>query len=103
MTNHIWDGYWFIANGRAWASLPPDLQKIVSDAINDAGLKQREDIQALNATVQKDLLSKGLAFSNPRAGQLPGQAARVRFLQRVERALRRRSLGLLESVVGKLA
>ena len=30
LTNHIWDGFWFIANGRAWRRLPADLQKIVA-------------------------------------------------------------------------
>ena len=26
ISNHIWDGFWFIANGRAWEALPADLQ-----------------------------------------------------------------------------
>jgi TRAP-type C4-dicarboxylate transport system substrate-binding protein len=30
LTNHIWDGYWFIANGRAWDGLPADLKTIVA-------------------------------------------------------------------------
>src|SRR6185436_7929655 len=63
LSNHIWDGFWFIANGRAWNGLPDDVKKIVGDAINDAGMKQREDIKALNATVQVDLQQKGLAFN----------------------------------------
>src|SRR4051794_26275160 len=55
LSNHIWDGFWFIANGRAWEALPADLKTIVASAINDAGLKQRDDIKAFNATVQSDL------------------------------------------------
>ncbi|MEG2632251.1 MAG: TRAP transporter substrate-binding protein, partial [Comamonas sp.] len=39
LTNHIWDGYWFVANGRAWDRLPPDLKTIVAAAINDAGMQ----------------------------------------------------------------
>ena len=30
LSNHIWDGFWFIANGRTWESLPADLKTIVS-------------------------------------------------------------------------
>src|SRR3954449_6867031 len=40
LSNHIWDGFWFIANGRAWNGLADDVKKIVSDAINEAGMKQ---------------------------------------------------------------
>ncbi len=25
LTNHMWDGFWFLANRRAWEKLPPDL------------------------------------------------------------------------------
>ena len=63
LTNHIWDGYWFIANGRQWSGMPADVQEIVSRAINEAGLKQRGDIKALNKSVQADLQSKGLKFN----------------------------------------
>jgi len=30
VTNHMWDGFWTLANGRAWASLPNDLQEIIA-------------------------------------------------------------------------
>src|SRR5205823_6543473 len=63
LTNHIWDGFWFIANGRMWEGLPADLKTVVSTAINDAGMKQREDIKKLNETVVADLQSKGLAIN----------------------------------------
>jgi len=102
MTNHIWDGYWFIANGRAWAGLPADVQKIVSEAINDAGLKQREDIKALNATVQKDLQSKGLAFSNPAPDSFRAKLRESGFYSEWKGRFGDEAWGLLESAVGKL-
>jgi TRAP-type transport system periplasmic protein len=102
MTNHIWDGYWFIANGWAWAGLPADVQKTVSDAINDAGLKQREDIKALNATVQKDLQSKGLAFSNPAPDSFRAKLRESGFYSEWKGRFGDEAWGLLESAVGKL-
>ena len=30
LTNHMWDGFWTLANARAWAELPKDLQQIVA-------------------------------------------------------------------------
>src|SRR5262249_13357615 len=38
VSNHIWDGFWFIANGRAFNGLPHDWKKINSDSSNDAVL-----------------------------------------------------------------
>ncbi|MEO9066972.1 MAG: TRAP transporter substrate-binding protein, partial [Caldimonas sp.] len=55
MTNHMWDGFWFLANGKAWERLPEDLRAIVARNINAAGLKERTDVAALNAGLQKEL------------------------------------------------
>ena len=30
MTGHTWDGYWILANRRAWEKLPEDLRAVVS-------------------------------------------------------------------------
>ena len=38
MTNHMWDGYWFLANGPRWSSLPTEVQTTISNAMNDAAL-----------------------------------------------------------------
>src|SRR6202045_1298417 len=35
-TNHMWDGFWTLANAKAWADLPKDLQEIVARNINGA-------------------------------------------------------------------
>ncbi len=60
MTNHMWDGFWFLANGDAWRKLPKDLQDIVSRRVNEAGIKQRADLQALNESMAKTLASRGM-------------------------------------------
>src|ERR687890_1590935 len=36
LTNHMWDGFWFLANRRAWERLPADLQAIVAKHLNAA-------------------------------------------------------------------
>ncbi|WP_406854256.1 TRAP transporter substrate-binding protein [Alsobacter sp. KACC 23698] len=103
LSNHIWDGFWFIANGRAWSSLPADLQTIVSNAINEAGVKQREDIKALNATVQKDLESKGLAFNKTNPDSFRAKLRDGGFYSEWKGRFGDEAWGLLEGAVGKLA
>src|SRR6267154_4072248 len=52
LTNHMWDGYWFLANRRAWEALPDDLRGIVGRNINAAAMNARADTAHLNATLR---------------------------------------------------
>lgn len=103
LSNHIWDGFWFIANGRAFNGLPPDLQKIVADAINDAGVKQRGDIKALNETVVADLQTKGLAINNPAPDSFRAKLRDAGFYSEWKGRFGDEAWGYLEEAVGKLA
>ena len=103
LTNHIWDGFWFIANGRAWEALPADLKAIVANAINDAGLKQRDDIKAFNATVQSDLQAKGLTFTKPAPDSFRAKLRDAGFYGEWKTRFGDEAWGLLEGAVGKLA
>jgi tripartite ATP-independent transporter DctP family solute receptor len=103
LTNHIWDGFWFIANGRTMERLPADLRTIVSNAINDAGLKQREDIRKLNETVQADLQSKGLAFNSPKPETFRTALRENGFYDEWKKRFGDNAWSLLEQAVGKLA
>ncbi|MGX1740162.1 TRAP transporter substrate-binding protein [Bosea sp. NPDC055353] len=103
ISNHIWDGFWFIANGRAWRGLPADIQKIVAGAINDAGVAQRGDIKKLNETVQADLQSKGLAFNKTDPDSFRAKLREAGFYKEWQERFGKDAWSLLEDAVGKLA
>jgi tripartite ATP-independent transporter DctP family solute receptor len=103
LSNHIWDGFWFIANGRAWESLPADIKTIVANAINDAGMKQRDDIKAFNQTVQTDLAAKGLTFTRPAPDTFRAKLRDAGFYGEWKTRFGDEAWGLLEDAVGKLA
>jgi tripartite ATP-independent transporter DctP family solute receptor len=63
LTNHAWDGFWLLANGRIWKTVPADVQQIMSKHFNEAAHKQRDDNARLNQDLQKSLESKGLTFN----------------------------------------
>ncbi len=63
LTNHVWDGFWTLANGRAWASLPKDLQEIIARNVNGAALEERQDIRKLNDSLRGKLTQQGMAFN----------------------------------------
>ncbi|MBV8096290.1 MAG: TRAP transporter substrate-binding protein [Acetobacteraceae bacterium] len=62
MTSHMWDGYWLLANKRAWQGLPKDLQEIVARELNRAAEDERADLAKLNDSVAGELKSQGLTF-----------------------------------------
>jgi tripartite ATP-independent transporter DctP family solute receptor len=65
MTNHMWDGFWMLANRRSWNALPEDLQAIVTEHFNASAVEQRADIEALNASLQGELEANGMVFNFP--------------------------------------
>lgn len=103
LTNHIWDGYWMICNGRAWQRLPDDLKDIVSAEINAAGLRQREDIKALNESVVADLEAKGLIINRPEPDSFRAKLRESGFYQEWKGRFGDDAWALLEESVGKLA
>ena len=72
-------------------------------AFNEAGLKQREDIKALNATVQSDLQAKGLAFNSPAPDSFRAKLREAGFYAEWQKRFGPDAWELLEGVVGKLA
>jgi TRAP-type transport system periplasmic protein len=61
-TNHMWDGFWFLANGKAWQGLPADLREVIAKNLDQSALDQRDDVKKANDTLQADLTSKGMEF-----------------------------------------
>jgi tripartite ATP-independent transporter DctP family solute receptor len=63
LTNHMWDGFWFLANRRNWEALPENIRQVVTKNINAAAVAERADVVKLNDTVQADLTAKGMKFN----------------------------------------
>jgi tripartite ATP-independent transporter DctP family solute receptor len=103
LTNHMWDGFWFLANQRAWEALPEDVRGIVAKNINMAGLKEREDVAELNATLQKSLAAKGLAFNQPDPAPFRDKLRAAGFYSEWRGKYGDEAWGLLEKSTGKLA
>jgi TRAP-type transport system periplasmic protein len=63
VTNHMWDGFWTLANGPAWNAMPKNLREVVESNLNDAAVKERADLRALSDSLQAELSKKGMAFN----------------------------------------
>jgi tripartite ATP-independent transporter DctP family solute receptor len=103
LSNHMWDGFWFLANRRAWEKMPADVQAIVTRHINESGLKERADVAELNANLQKDLAAKGMAFNNPDTAAFREQLRKAGFYSEWKGKYGDEAWAILERSVGKLA
>ncbi len=103
MTNHMWDGFWFLANRRAWDKLPLDLQAILARHINAAALKERADVAELSGGLQKDLTAKGMVFNQPDAAAFRAQLRNAGFYGQWKGKYGDEAWAILERTVGKLA
>jgi tripartite ATP-independent transporter DctP family solute receptor len=63
LTNHRWDGFWFLANRANWEALPDNIQGVITKHINAAAVAERADIAAWNQTLEKNLTAKGMKFN----------------------------------------
>lgn len=63
MTNHMWDGFWLLANRRAFDKLPADAQVVVQREFAQGALDERADIATLNTSVRDVLEKRGLVFN----------------------------------------
>jgi len=102
LTNHMWDGYWFLANRRAWEKLPEDLRSIVAKNINAAGMKEREDVAKLNANLRAELEGKGLVFNDLKPGPFRDKLKAAGFYKEWQGKYGDEAWALLERSVGKL-
>jgi TRAP-type transport system periplasmic protein len=103
LTNHMWDGFWFLANRRAWESLPDDVRGIVAKNVNAAAMKERDDVEKLNATLQQELAAKGLAFNKPDAAPFRDKLRSAGFYTEWKGKYGDEAWAILEKSVGKLA
>jgi tripartite ATP-independent transporter DctP family solute receptor len=64
MTSHVWDGYWILANRRAWGRLPDPIRAVAERELDRSAVDERADIAQLSASLRQGLTEKGLQFND---------------------------------------
>jgi len=103
LTNHMWDGFWFLANRRAWEKLPEDVRGIVAKNINAAAMNERADVAKLNAGLREELAGKGLVFNQPNTGPFRDKLRAAGFYSEWKGKYGDQAWELLERAAGKLS
>ncbi|MEJ1975439.1 MAG: TRAP transporter substrate-binding protein [Acetobacteraceae bacterium] len=100
MTNHMWNGFWCLANGRAWRRLPPDLQAIAEKNLNAAGLAQRQDLAKLEVTYHDTLVKAGIAINKPDTESFRARLRTSGYYADAKRKFGEQAWALLEAAGG---
>jgi tripartite ATP-independent transporter DctP family solute receptor len=103
LTNHMWDGFWFLANRNAWEQLPDDMRAVVGKHINAAAVKEREDVAKLNSGLRQELVGKGLVFNQPEPAPFRDKLRSAGFYSEWKTKYGDDAWAILEKSVGKLA
>jgi tripartite ATP-independent transporter DctP family solute receptor len=103
LTNHMWDGFWFLANKRAWDRLPDDARAIVAKNWNAAAIAERADVAKLNLTLREELASKGMAINQPDPAPFRDALRKAGFYAEWKSKYGDEAWAILEKSVGTLA
>jgi tripartite ATP-independent transporter DctP family solute receptor len=102
LTNHMWDGFWFLANRRAWERLPAPIREIAAKHLNAAAIAQRADVAALNSTLQQDLAAKGMLFNAAQTDPFRAKLRSAGYYAEWKAKFGEEAWSILERSVGKL-
>lgn len=101
-TNHMWDGFWVLSNRRVWDRIPAGLREIIERNINEEALRQRVEVERMNATLQSDLQSKGLQFFKVDNENFRARLVSAGFYREWQKRYGDEAWSLLEATTGKL-
>ncbi len=103
LTSHSWDGFWLLANGRVWRTLPTDIQQVMAKHFNAAARTQRQDIVRANVELQKALEAKGLTFNQADTGAFQQALAKTTFYKDARAKFGDEAWGLLQKYAGSVS
>lgn len=102
ITNHMWDGFWFLANKQSFDRLPADLKDIVTRNVNKAAQLERDDVKKLNDSLMGDLKAKGMAFNSTDAELFRTKLRAAGFYAEWHKKFGDEAWAVLEKYTGKL-
>jgi tripartite ATP-independent transporter DctP family solute receptor len=103
ITNHMWDGFWFLANKKSWEAMPANLREIVEAEFNASAISEREDLAKMNNTVADTLKGKGLQFVETDPVAFRGALKKAGFYEEWKGKFGAEAWGTLEKAVGNLS
>ena len=102
MTNHMWDGWWYMASQKAWERTPEKVRPVIAKHLNQAALEMRADGTKLNASLRPELTAKGLIFNDPKLGPFRERLVASGFYKEWKQKYGDEAWAIIEKHTGKL-
>lgn len=102
LTNHIWDGFLMLANGRVWKQLDPQVQDIIGKNLDAAALKMRADTIKLEETAELSLKAKGMIINATEVDPFRNKLKAVGYYTEWKSTFGDEAWSVLEKAVGPL-
>ena len=103
VTNHMWDGFWILANKKAFEAMPAETRAIVEGEFNASAVQEREDVARLNAGLRTALEGKGVQFVEADAALFRAALKKAGFYAEWKEKFGAEAWKALEDAVGGLA
>jgi tripartite ATP-independent transporter DctP family solute receptor len=102
MTNHMWDGFWILANRASWGRLPKPIQEVVDKRFNEAALLERDDVAKLNDSIAGKLKTSGMQIIEPNRQAFREALNATTFYSEWKEKYGAKAWATLEKYTGKL-
>jgi len=103
LTNHMWDGFWLLANERVWSGMPGGLRDLVEAEFDRSAQNERDDLLRLNPEQRGDLAMLGMSINPVQSSEFQQVLQQAGFYAEWRGKYGEAAWGLLEDAVGKLA
>ena len=94
--------FWILSNKRVWEGIPANLRGIIERNINKEAIRQRAEVEDMNATLQAELQKRGLEFHNVDNAAFRDKLVRAKFYDEWKKRYGEEAWALLEATTGKL-
>ena len=85
LSNHVWNGFWMLANGDAWNRLPEDIRRSSTPASTKRRSCSGTTSPRLNKGLADQLKSKGMEITSPDTDSFRAKLRRSRILRDMAR------------------
>lgn len=103
VTNHMWDGFWFLANKNKFKGLPEDVQAVIQKHANQAAMDERADLVQLSLNIKDTLEAQGMVFNDVDALPFRNKLRQAGFYEEWHKTFGNELWDTLENVVGSLS
>jgi tripartite ATP-independent transporter DctP family solute receptor len=101
-TNHMWDGFWMLANAKSWGNIPDKYKTVISKHFNQAAVEQRAEIFKQNNSLQAELEKAGMQFNKVDPAPFRDALIKAGFYKEWQGKYGAEAWAILEKVTTKL-